>query len=66
MGEDIKQNPVQTSAEILRKCIRVICLMASIQMSICEFSKADFVGQYFFNRYTIVSVSPVQIVLIYC
>lgn len=66
MGEDIKQNPIQTSAEILKKCIRVICLMTSIKMSISEFSKADFVGQYFFNRCTIVSVSTVQIVLIYC
>lgn len=42
MGEDIKQNPIQISAEILKKCIYVIGLVTSVQISICESLKSKF------------------------
>lgn len=66
MGKDIKQNPIQTSAEILKKCIYVICLMTSMQMNICESLKTRLCWTVFFLEVYCLSVSTVQIVLIYC
>lgn len=50
MGKDIKQNPIQTSAEILKKCIYVICLMTSMQMNICESLKTRLCWTVFFQQ----------------